>query len=91
VDAELIPEQGGEVHGRVRRPMRQLAEAERLRVELDRAAKIGDGDSRLTAVESNHGYSPTDLPNTELTRRARVWERRAQESSLGPVGWFGQS
>src|SRR6516164_6765519 len=36
-DAELIPVQDGEVLGRVRRPTRHLAEAERLRVELDRA------------------------------------------------------
>src|SRR5262249_42009885 len=63
-DADLVPVQDGEVLGRIYGPTSRLAEAERLRVELDRAPKIGDGDSWLIAVESNHGHS---LPPRGLT------------------------
>src|SRR5262249_19608979 len=57
-DADLIPVQDGEVLGRVCRPTKRLGEAELLRVELDRAPQIGNGDSWVIAVESNHRCPP---------------------------------
>src|SRR6516165_3205832 len=70
-DADLVPVQDGEVLGRIYRPTSRLVEAERLRVELDRAPQIGDGDSWLIAVESNHGYAPTARSNGGVQALAR--------------------